>query len=378
MRGRWILALVATSVLLVPTGCEMLHDAGLLDEDSKLGSVDGDSKKKTEPAEEEVYGVKAPFPQGSQIGPYPVERDYRGYLSGDGNFASYSFSAISASEFRVHLEGPSTADYDLYLSVGDVPTTHSYDARGFSLGSVEDCRVVLDGPCTVYILVRSYNGKGPFSLSLGFGDPPELERVLAQSHHPYTNDYDNSWTITSSGARRMRIHFLRLETESGYDFVILHDASGVEVAVYDGNYNDIWSPWVTGDTIRVRLVTDSSITNYGFLVDDQELAYTDVEANATVVAESEHPYRNNTDQTWEVTSLGATRVRVHFLRLETESGFDYVSVYSEKGVLVAEYDGSHYAVWTPWVDGESLTIGLLTDGSIVGYGFVVDDLEAMD
>ncbi|MGB3219733.1 MAG: phosphodiester glycosidase family protein, partial [Anaerolineae bacterium] len=43
---------------------------------------------------------------------------------------------------------------------------------------------------------------------------------LAESPHPYSNNYNNTWTLTNpnSSATATRIHFSRIETESGYDY----------------------------------------------------------------------------------------------------------------------------------------------------------------
>ena len=44
----------------------------------------------------------------------------------------------------------------------------------------------------------------------------------------------------------------------------------VEITRYDGTHNNMWTPWVDGDIIKVRLKTDSSIQKFGFVVDKKE------------------------------------------------------------------------------------------------------------
>ena len=100
--------------------------------------------------------------------------------------------------------------------------------------------------------------------------PDPIDTVLPESPRPYPNSYDNTWTITEPGAEKMRIHFADLKTEARYDFVYIYDKNDVQIARYDGYYEGMWTPWVTGDTIKVRLKTDGSGIRNGFIVDMKE------------------------------------------------------------------------------------------------------------
>jgi len=84
------------------------------------------------------------------------------------------------------------------------------------------------------------------------------------SPHPYTNNYDNTWTITKTGATKMKVYFSSFETEAGYDFVYILDGNNNQVARYDGSKSPFWSAEVSGSTIKIRLVTDYSVTKNGF------------------------------------------------------------------------------------------------------------------
>ncbi len=96
--------------------------------------------------------------------------------------------------------------------------------------------------------------------------PWTWESATGGSAHPYANGYDNTWVASQPGATEIRLRFSNLSTEAGYDFVILLDAAGNEVAVYDGNQGAFETVSVPGDTVYIRLVTDESITGYGFEV----------------------------------------------------------------------------------------------------------------
>ena len=58
--------------------------------------------------------------------------------------------------------------------------------------------------------------------------------------------------------------------------------------------------------------------------------------------ESQHPYADGTDQSWTIDPpTGATALRVHFSRIETESGYDRVTLSTAAGQLLARYEGTH-------------------------------------
>lgn len=89
-----------------------------------------------------------------------------------------------------------------------------------------------------------------------------------ESSHPYSNNYDNTWTITKSNANKIRIHFTSdTEVENNYDFLYLYDGSGNQIWKKTGVLGEFWTDWVNGDTVKVRLTTDGSVTKYGFYVD---------------------------------------------------------------------------------------------------------------
>ncbi|MBU4265771.1 MAG: S8 family serine peptidase [Candidatus Altiarchaeota archaeon] len=89
-----------------------------------------------------------------------------------------------------------------------------------------------------------------------------------ESEHPYENDMNETWTITMPGFTSIAVHFTNISTESYYDSVIVSDASGNAVREYSGTYRDIWSTSVDGDTIKITLESDYSVTDWGFAIDE--------------------------------------------------------------------------------------------------------------
>jgi len=94
---------------------------------------------------------------------------------------------------------------------------------------------------------------------------------LIESPHPYPQSYDNTWTITAPVAHQIRIHFSKLETEQYFDRVYIYDKNDVEISRYEGYHTNKWTPWVEGDTIKVRLKADGSVQKFGFIVDQKEI-----------------------------------------------------------------------------------------------------------
>ncbi len=405
---------------------------------------------------------------------------------------------------------------------------------------------------------------------------PTSGTILVESKHPYSNYYYKTWTITEPGADQIRVHFSRLETQSEHDYVYILNKYNVRITKYDGNQNDLWTPWVKGDTIKVKLITDGYVTDFGFIVDQKEtggklpqletkiskdsgtlesgqntqikvlvlsnrnpvsgaavdistsdgdlapitgttdvngefistytapdvtsqttmtlsatsakIGYssgsdsctvevnpssttmpklettittalkslesgqktqviTHVSSNGnpvssafvsistsegnldpvigttdnngdlistftapevtsktivtlsaaatmsgynrgsgsntiivnplanTILAESRHPYPNYYYKTWTISEPGASQIRVHFTRIDTQTGHDFVFIQDKYRRTVTRYDGSHNDVWTPWVKGDTINVKLITDGAISDLGFVVDKKE---
>ncbi len=98
-----------------------------------------------------------------------------------------------------------------------------------------------------------------------------VESYIVESSHPYTNNYDYTWTITEPGATQIRVHFTKIDTEQNYDFVYVYDYAGAQLHKLSGLYSSGgWSSWSTGETIQVRLDTDYSVTDWGFAIDQIE------------------------------------------------------------------------------------------------------------
>ncbi|MBA3044634.1 MAG: pre-peptidase C-terminal domain-containing protein [Candidatus Thermoplasmatota archaeon] len=83
-------------------------------------------------------------------------------LSATGDKKYFSIAIPSGGlSLTIDSEGPaSPGDFDLYVKLGALPTTSTYDGRGYTSSSNE--KVVLSSPAsgTYYIMVNSYSGSG--------------------------------------------------------------------------------------------------------------------------------------------------------------------------------------------------------------------------
>jgi len=86
--------------------------------------------------------------------------------------------------------------------------------------------------------------------------------------------------------------------------------------------------------------------------------------------ESPHNYTNNALIAKTITASNATKMRVHFSKIQTEKYYDYV--YTSAG---DSWSGTLEDVWSEWYYGNTMKVSLITDGSTVDYGFKIDRVE---
>ncbi len=122
-----------------------------------------------------------------------------------------------------------------------------------------------------------------------------IPACLAESAHPYPNNLDRTWVITNSNASALtsRVHFWRIETEDGYDFLDIEDRQGQTVQQLTGAYEDWWSDPIPGRVIRLRLSSDSSIPAWGFCA-DKIATVANRPANSIAIAPPEATLRSGT------------------------------------------------------------------------------------
>ncbi|MHA1624216.1 MAG: caspase family protein, partial [Promethearchaeota archaeon] len=121
------------------------------------------------------------------------------------------------------------------------------------------------------IFFFSYSGHGGAGTS-----STGISSYSIDSPHPYPNDYDNMWSIYRSGAVYMRVHFDHFDLEYDYDYVLLGDtdlSSGWYYEGYTGYSTGFWSGWIpplSDNRLYIRMISDYSITEWGFSIDSYE------------------------------------------------------------------------------------------------------------
>jgi thermitase len=230
-----------------------------------------------------------------------------------------------------------------------------------------------------------------YNLLAGTTPPSEWEEfnVSAESQHPYPNSYDGTWVIRRTGAAKIKVYFESMSTELGYDFVYFYDAENNELGRVGGMWAGYWSPEATGDTIRVRLVSDRNVQESGFKitkvavlggtgepeVTEPEVPTSWEEFNFTL--ESPHPYSNGYDSTWLIKRTGATKIKVFFEKIETEVGYDFVRFYDAAGNELGKVSGMRTDYWSPEVTGDTIRVRLAADQSNTGWGIRITKVAAI-
>lgn len=88
-----------------------------------------------------------------------------------------------------------------------------------------------------------------------------------------------------------------------------------------------------------------------------------------------HPYNYFEKDSFKITHPGATHVRVHFKRFETESGNDLVTIKDANGKTVFVYSGEKNDDLSADALGDTLQLDFVADYAISGYGIDVDYYE---
>ncbi|MHB8103584.1 MAG: hypothetical protein ACYDEF_15795 [Methanosarcina sp.] len=219
---------------------------------------------------------------------------------------------------------------------------------------------------------------------------------LPESDHPYLNDFDHTWIKKEPGAPQIRLHFenLKLAKDEGFfplavDKLILLDKYDNELVTYGGysesyfgfEKQDFWTDWYAGDTLKVKLVTDSSGTDYGFKIDKIENR-TGASTSTNSLPESDHPYASNFKYTWPaiISEPGTARMQIHFENLDL-SDKDELVIYDKYGKVIETYSGllgrgyEKKDFSTKFFPGDTLKVELITNGEGASYGFKIDKIE---
>jgi len=98
------------------------------------------------------------------------------------------------------------------------------------------------------------------------GNGTEMSYIL-ESEHPYSNNLISWYNISYPGFERISIHFSNYSVEGGYDFIEIYDENYTLIVTYTGYDYDVWTPVINGSIVRIKLISDETVTDYGFYID---------------------------------------------------------------------------------------------------------------
>jgi len=84
-----------------------------------------------------------------------------------------------------------------------------------------------------------------------------------ESEHPYANSFEHTWTITRTGATKIKVDFSRIDLEPGYDWIAVA-ANGQAPQYIEGSHRNFTSQTFDGDTLNITLHSDYSVNDWGF------------------------------------------------------------------------------------------------------------------
>jgi hypothetical protein len=206
-----------------------------------------------------------------------------------------------------------------------------------------------------------------------------IQPVFLESGHDYANNLDQLLSFTHDGhPTALKVTFDQMtEVEEGIDAIHVLDGTGAPIAGspiggFTGRALAGRTVTVPGKTVSVRLVSDASVTGFGYRIVDISPIY----------LQSPHPYGNNTTQSFSYTYPGRPgSLFVTFdLLTSTEEGFDWIKIYDGQGHRIPGapadgYTGSSLAGKRLRVPGDTVVVEVLSDRFFNDYGFLINDIS---
>ena len=113
-------------------------------------------------------GVQALY--GERVTDGMRHRKLRMSASDTGNLSDtddqVTYEIIAPGAFDVAVDGPADADFDLYVRQGQLPTEDAWDFRAFTASADEKLSIQAAPGDQYFIMVRSYQGKGDYTLTV--------------------------------------------------------------------------------------------------------------------------------------------------------------------------------------------------------------------
>lgn len=215
-------------------------------------------------------------PNNTQAEAYAINSGtaYDSLISSASDVDYYTFTINTTGTISATLANlPGDYDFYLYNSAG---TQVASSTNGGTTNESISYNATATGK--YYLKVIGYNGvysaTSKYRVTATYPTGGTMswyyETKTYDSPHNYTNNYNGVNEYVKTGATKVQVHFSRFETESGYDYVYIKDKNGTTINKYSGTLSPFWAT-VDGDKIVINLVTDYSVTKYGYTID--QVAY---------------------------------------------------------------------------------------------------------
>jgi subtilisin family serine protease len=94
----------------------------------------------------------------------------------------------------------------------------------------------------------------------------------------------------------------------------------------------------------------------------------------SVSVSSAHPYKDKTNETFEVSVPGAKEISIYFSKFSTERVFDKLEIYDGAGTLIETLSGDNDDYFSATITGSKAKLIFQSDDSVTKYGFDITRL----
>ncbi|MBO5192390.1 MAG: leucine-rich repeat protein [Bacteroides sp.] len=183
----------------------------------------------------------------------------------------YIYQQSSGSSVLVWNEVSGASGYEVYRKIGNGSYSKLKDVTGATVTNVG-----LTAGLRYTYKIRAYKvdgtvtGYSGYSNEMGITPISFINATYPESQHEYSNNMDETWTYSISGAEALLIKFSSdTAFENSYDKLYITDANGNPVgpSYYTGTQLANAYIKVEGDTVNFRMTTDGSVTRFGFSIE---------------------------------------------------------------------------------------------------------------
>lgn len=229
------------------------------------------------------------------------------------------------------------------------------------------------------------SGVSPCSGLVSLTDP---SGIIEDGSGPreYGDNLYCQWLIQPPGAEALRISFLDFQTEGGYDIVSVYDGPTQSDRLL-GQFSGLNLPSELTTSQGQALVifsTDASVTYPGWSLQYETTTGGSTNAcsglreltePAGTFSDGSGPadYDNNLDCRWLISPPAAQRLRITFESLQTEEGFDFVTIYdgpSASDRMLGTFTGARLPDAITTSQGQALVV-FTTDASATEAGWTI-------